>query len=76
MTIQTFQGATRPRRQSEEPGSARPSITLDERKVANIVVAKHLNRASRDIQIQALEVRFQSLLDDSSDAPVCETASV
>jgi hypothetical protein len=41
------------RRLSKSP---RPFSPLDDRKIANIVIAKNLNRASPQVQVQALEV--------------------
>jgi hypothetical protein len=38
------------------PKSPRPFSPLDTRKIANIVVAKNLNEASSQVQVQALEV--------------------
>jgi len=36
--------------------SPRPTHVLDSRKVANVVIARDLNQACRNVQIQALEV--------------------
>ncbi|KAF1970649.1 hypothetical protein BU23DRAFT_581979 [Bimuria novae-zelandiae CBS 107.79] len=38
------------------PRSARPFTRLDSRRIANLVVAKNLNQASNQVQIQALEL--------------------
>ena len=39
------------------PRSPQPFSPLDSRKIANVVVALNLNRASSQVQVQALEVR-------------------
>jgi hypothetical protein len=36
--------------------SSRPFTPLDSRKIANVVIAKNLNLASSQVQVQALEV--------------------